>query len=295
MRGIVLNYQLKTAVFMGGLVLILLALGQIVGGTTGVIYALIFAGIFNLILYWYSDKIALLAHGARPATEEEYPQLHRIVSELAMNAGVPRPKIYVIPNQSPNAFATGRDPAHSAVAVTAGILQILDEKELRGVLGHELSHVQHRDILVTTLASIIAAAIFMIARMLQWAFIWGFGDRDSRRESNPLALMAVVAMVILAPIAAVVLQSMISKNREFMADAGGAKLSHDPLSLASALRKLSTWSRRMPLATSPAFHSLYIVHAYFGNFGALFSTHPPIEARIQKLEEMARTFSYLTE
>jgi len=279
---------------MAGLVLILLGLGQMLGGTNGVIFALIFAGIFNLIFYWYSDKIALLAHSARPASEQAYPQLHRIVSELAMKAGLPKPKIYVIPSQSPNAFATGRNPAHSSVAVTEGILQILDEKELRGVLGHELSHIHHRDILVTTLASILAAAIFMIARWLQWGLFWGFGNRDSRRESNPLALIAVLAMAILAPLAAIVLQSLISKNREFMADAGGARLSQDPLSLANALRKLSTWSRRMPLPTSPAFHSLYIVNAYFGNFGALFSTHPPIEVRIQKLEEMARTFSYLT-
>lgn len=284
--------QIRTAVAIGLLTLILLVIGEVVGGANGVFIALGVALVMNLISYWYSDKIALMAHGARPADEMTYSSLHRIVGDLAQQAGIPKPKIYVISTQSPNAFATGRDPDHASVAVTDGILALLDERELRAVLAHELSHVRHRDILITTMATVIASAIFLLARWAQWAMWWG-GGRDRRGGGGALQLVFLLLLLIITPFAVLFLQAMLSQSREYLADEGGARLVHDPLALASALRKLDQWARRIPMPSSPAFSSLYIVHAAFGNFGTWFSTHPPTAERIARLEEMARSMSYI--
>lgn len=292
MSSSMMGRQIRSAVAIGLLVLVLLVIGQLLGGTNGVFIALGIALVLNVVTYWYSDKIALMAHGARPADELTYSSLHRIVGDLAQQAGIPKPKVYIIPTQSPNAFATGRDPAHASVAVTEGILVLVDERELRAVLAHELSHVTHRDILITTMATVIASAIFLLADWARWALMWG-GGRGRRDSGGVLQLVFLLVLLVVTPFAVMFLQAMLSQNREYLADEGGARLGHDPLALASALKKLDQWSRRVPMPASPAYSSLYIVHASFGNFGGWFSTHPPTAERIARLEEMARTMSHL--
>ncbi|MFN4182419.1 MAG: zinc metalloprotease HtpX [bacterium] len=288
MRGYLFGNSVKTIAIFGIMIFLLLLIGEIVGGSGGLVFALIFSGMSTLLMFFFSDKIALAMHGARPAGESEYRRLHQIVQEIATNAGLPKPRVYIVPMAVPNAFATGRSPGSASVAVTEGVLNVLDERELRGVIGHEMAHIQHRDILVVTLAAIVAGAIYMLARWAQWMGFWGMGS-DRRRGGLDVILLLLIA--IFAPIAAFLLQMWVSRTREYMADAQGARLARDPLSLASALKKLHSYNARKPMDTSPAFHSLYIVSSFRG-IESIFSTHPPVEERIRRLEELAMKMDY---
>jgi heat shock protein HtpX len=274
----------KTAFLMVLLTVILVLVGTAIGGRSGSIFALCLAAVFNFIGYWTSDKIALAMHRAKALEPGEAPELEGMVRELAMKASIPMPRLYVIPQPAPNAFATGRDPAHAAVAVTEGALRALKPEELRGVLAHELGHVIHRDILVATIAATMAGAITMLATWARWAAIFGgLGGRDGERRGGGLELLL---MAIVAPIAALLVQMAVSRSREFMADEASARLTRDPLALAGALRRLEAYSRQVPLATSPSSAHMFIVNPLHGGFAGLFSTHPPTEARIQRLEAM---------
>jgi heat shock protein HtpX len=267
---------LKTALLLGLLSAVLLGLGELLGGSSGLMIAFIFAAIMNLGSYWFSDKIVLRMYNAREVGPEH--PLYRIVQRLTVRANLPMPKVYVIPDPSPNAFATGRNPSHAAVAATEGILHVLSEQELEGVLAHELAHVKHRDILTSSVAATIAAAIMMVARM---AMFFGGGRDDDRQGSNPIVLLA---MMILAPIAAMLIQMAISRSREFAADAGGAQIAGNPYGLAEALRKIDAVSKRVPLDANPATAHMFIVKPFTGGgITSLFSSHPPTEARIRAL------------
>ena len=276
---------LKTAFLLTLLTLLLIWLGAAIGGRTGVIVAFCFALILNFVSYWYSDKIVLAIYRAQPATEAEFPQLFRAVSDLTQAASVPMPKIYIIPTQTPNAFATGRDPNHAAVAVTHGILSVLSEDELRGVLSHEIGHVKNRDILIQTVVATIAGAISMIAYMARWTAFFRGGR--GRRGGN---IIGILVMSIVAPIVAMLIQSAISHTREYQADESGARISGAPLSLANALRKLTLASKRIPMrGANPNTAHLFIVNPLSGSgLVRLFSTHPPLEDRIARLEKMAQ-------
>lgn len=281
-----MSNTLKSVLLLATLTGVLVVMGRILGGNAGMIFAFGLAVVMNFSAYWFSDRIALRMAGAREVSPEEAPQLHAIVDELAYRAGLPKPRVAVVESPSPNAFATGRDPNHSLVAVTTGILQILNREELLAVLAHELGHVKNRDILVTSIAATIAGAITMIAQMMQFAaFFGGFGRSDDGEGTNPLAALA---MIILAPIAAMVIQMAVSRSREYGADDTGAQIVGDPLALASALEKLDAWSQRVPLPVNPAVAPLFIVNPLRGQALAnLFSTHPPIEDRIKRLRQMA--------
>jgi heat shock protein HtpX len=266
-------------------VLLVLA-GGAIGGRQGMVMALIFAAVMNLGSYWFSDKIVLATSGAREVSQAEAPDLYRIVDHVAQMAGVPRPRVYVMDTDSPNAFATGRDPAHAAVAVTAGIMRLLSDRELEGVLAHELGHVRNRDTLIMAVVATIAGAITMIAHVGQWALMFGGYGRGSDDEGvNPFAALL---MIIVAPIAATIIQLAISRAREFEADATGARISHDPLALASALEKLAAGEAARPLNPSPATAHLYIVNPFGGGgWQSWFMTHPPIPERVARLRAMA--------
>jgi heat shock protein HtpX len=273
---------LKTGVLLALLAGILIAVGGLIGGQQGATFALIMAIIINFAAYWFSDKIVLAMYRAKAASEAEAPELHRIVRNLARKAGIPMPRVYRIDHPTPNAFATGRNPAHAAVAVTTGIETILNTEELEGVLGHELAHVLHRDILISTLAATIAGAISYLAYWAQWGLM--LGGRD--REINPVQMIAAIVAIIVAPIAAMMVQMAISRSREYHADEGGATLTN-PLSLASALRKLEAGNRQIPLEANPGTAHLFIVNPLSGGgLVNLFSTHPPIRERIARLEAM---------
>ena len=277
----------KTFLLLTGLTLFLLFIGQILGGERGMILALIFAAVLNFVSYFFSDKIAIMSSGAKPVTREQLPRIYEIVERLCAKTGLPMPKLYVIPTQSPNAFATGRNPQHASVAVTRGILQILNDDEMEGVLAHELGHVRNRDILISSVAATIAGAITMLARMAFW-----FGGGDDERRGSPIA---AIAMMILAPFAAMLIQLAISRSREYGADETGAHFTGNPHALASALQKLEQWSQRVPMAASPSTAHLYIIKPLLGmNFGNLFSTHPPTSERIARLTgmEAGQAFKY---
>jgi heat shock protein HtpX len=272
---------IKTALLLGLMSAVLLALGQWLGGANGLVIAFVFAAIMNFGSYWFSDKIVLSMYRAQQVGPDH--QLYRIVERLTQRAGLPMPKVYIIPDASPNAFATGRNPSHAAVAATEGILQILSEHELEGVIAHELAHVKHRDILISSVAATMAAAIMMVARMAHFAALFGgYGGRDDRdRGSNPIALLA---MMILAPLAAMLIQMAISRSREFAADAGGASIAGNPYGLADALRKIDAVSKRVPLDANPATAHMFIVKPFSGGgLTSLFSSHPPTDARIRAL------------
>ncbi len=271
---------------MSLLTLLFVYVGKMVGGDQGMGIAFAFAILTNFFSYWFSDKIVLTLYGAKPVTEAEAPQIYSIVRTLALKSGMPMPKVYIIPSDAPNAFATGRNPNHAAVAVTEGILRILDTNELSGVLGHELSHVRHRDILIGTIVATFAGAIGMLAHMAQWGLMFGGGRRDDNdRGGNPLALLA---MVILAPMAAMLIQLAVSRSREYGADEGGAKLCGNPRYLANALRKLEQGSKMIPMEAQPATAHMFIVSPLTGSgFVNLFRTHPSTEDRIARLEAMA--------
>jgi heat shock protein HtpX len=270
----------KTTLLLGLLSGLLLAIGDLLGGQSGLVLALVVAAGMNLVSYWFSDKIVLRMYRAREVGAGH--PLHALVARLARQAGLPMPRVYVIPEMSPNAFATGRSPRHAAVAATEGLLRLLDERELEGVIAHELAHVKHRDILISSVAATIAAAIMMLARMAQYAAIFGGvrgGDRDN--GPNPIALLA---LVILAPLAAILVQAAISRSREFAADAGAARIVGSPYGLVDALRKIESAARRVPLDANPATAHMFIVKPFTASgLLALFSTHPPTERRIAAL------------
>jgi heat shock protein HtpX len=266
---------------------VLLLLGGALGGATGLIIALIFAFAMNIGSYWFSDKIALKATGAKEVTADQEPQLHRIVEEVSAMAGLPKPRVYVINNDSPNAFATGRNSKHAAVAATTGIMRILDERELKAVFGHELGHIRNHDILVNAMVATIASAIMFIAMIGRWSLFFGLGGRKGDGMGGIIALLA---MIILAPIAATIIRMAVSREREFGADMTGAHIVHDPMALASALQKLESTSRVRPMTVNPAVSHLFIVNPLGKiDFGSLFATHPPTQKRIERLEQLSRT------
>lgn len=277
---------LKTTFLMALLTVILVTAGGALGGQGGIVTAFLFALVMNGVSYWFSDKIVLRMYGAKEVEPKDAPKLYRILQDLTLRAHMPMPKVYVIPQETPNAFATGRDENHAAVAVTEGILDILSESELRGVLAHELSHVKNRDILIGTIAATMAGAISMLANIAQWGLIFGGRSSNDREGGNPIAALA---MIILAPLAAMLVQLAISRGREYGADATGATISGDPLSLANALRKLEQGVEKIPMEANPATAHMFIVSPLTGGgLMTLFSTHPPIEERIRRLEEMGR-------
>ena len=279
----------KSFILMLAMTLLLILVGQLAGGRSGMIAALIFAGIMNFVSYWFSDKIVLFMYKAKEIKETENPKIYSIVRRLTQAANLPMPKIYLINTPMPNAFATGRNPEHAAVAVTSSILEILNEEELMGVLAHELSHVRNRDILIGTLAATAAGAIFMLARMAQFAAIFGGGGRDSNNRNNGLGLIVVA---IVAPIAAMLIQMAISRSREYEADKSGAEISKKPLALASALKKLSAGIKRNPVEINPTTAHMFIMSPFSGkSLFTLFSTHPPMEERVKRLEKMADKMS----
>jgi heat shock protein HtpX len=273
----------KTAFLLTVLTLLLMFIGRAFGGQNGMLIALAFAAVMNFVSYFFSDKIALAMYRARPVTREELPRAYQIVERLTQRIGIPMPKMYVIPTDSPNAFATGRNPAHASVAVTQGILNLLTDEEMEGVLAHELGHVRNRDILISSIAATIAGAITYLATMGRWAMIFGGYERDDNNRGGGGGLAALF-MLILAPIAASLIQLAVSRSREYQADATGAHLTGNPYALASALQKLDADSRRVPMAATPSTAHLFIIQPLLGmNFGNLFSTHPPIAKRIERL------------
>ncbi len=277
----------KTAVLLAALTSLVVLIGNAVGGQQGMLFAFILAVAMNFGSYWFSDRIVLAMYRARPIEEAQAPDLYRIVRRLTSRAGVPMPRIYLIPSDTPNAFATGRNPEHAAVAVTGGIMRMLDDDELEGVLAHELSHVKNRDTLTMTIAATLAGVITYLAHMAQWAAIFGGGRRDDEEGSGGGGIGALL-MFILAPIAAMLIQLAISRAREFQADASGARLVGRPWGLAKALEKLEMASRMAPMDATPATAHLFIVNPLRGaGLLTLFSTHPPVQERIARLRAMA--------
>ncbi len=271
----------KSTLLLVTLTVFLIFVGGAVGGRNGMLLALVISTAFNFVSYFYSDKLALAMYNAEPVTRAELPRAYEVVERLTAKQGLPMPKIYVLPTESPNAFATGRSPQHASVAVTHGILRLLDDEELEGVLAHELGHVRNRDILTSSIAATLAGAITMVARMGYWASLFGGGERDRERGGGLTGLL----MIILAPIAATLIQLAISRSREYEADATGSAVTGNPYALARALQKLDDYSRRIPMQASPTTAHLFIVAPLLsgGGFGQMFSTHPPIKERIMRL------------
>ena len=276
----------KTVFLMAVMTVLLVFAGSLIGGKGGMMIAFVMALVMNVGSYWFSDKIVLRMYGGQELTQADAPELFQITRELAANGGLPMPKVYLIRGDQPNAFATGRDPDHAAVAVTEGIMRLLSRDELRGVIAHELAHVKHRDILIGTIAATMAGAISMIANMAQWAMIFGGGrSSDDREGGSPIGGLV---MMIVAPFAAMLIQMAISRSREFMADEGGAQMAGNPMSLANALRKLEARAHQIPMDASPSTAHMFIVNPLSGGgVMKLFSTHPPMEERIARLEAMA--------
>lgn len=267
--------NLKTFFLLTLLTLLAIGIGEYFGGRNGMVLGFVIAAITNFVSYFFSDKIALATYRAQPVTREELPRVYAVVERLVQKAGIPMPKLYVIPTDSPNAFATGRNPNHASVAVTQGILNLLNDDELEGVLAHELGHVRNRDILTSSIAATLAGAIVMVARLSFW---FGLGGRDDRDRGGG------ILMIILAPLAATLIQLWVSRTREYEADATGAHITHNPYALASALQKLDAYSKRIPMAASPSSAHLFIVQPLLGeSFMNLLSTHPPIAKRIERL------------
>ncbi len=277
----------KTVGLMTFMVVLFVAIGGALGGRGGMMMAIILATVMNFGMYWFSDKLVLKMYSAQPVSEAEAPELYSIVRMLAQKAGMPMPKVYIMAEETPNAFATGRNPEHAVVAVTQGIMRILSREELTGVIAHELAHIKHRDMLTGTMVATIAGAISMLAQMAQWAMIFGGSRRDDDEGGNPIAALV---MMIVAPIAAMLVQMAISRTREYEADKGGAQLAGDPHWLANALLKLERGNQVIPMADAkPATAHMFIVNPlHGGGLMNLFSTHPPIAERVRRLEEMAR-------
>ncbi len=274
---------IKTALLMGLMTGLLLAVGSLFGNQ-GLVFALLFAGALNFASFWFSDKIVLRAYRAQPATAERFPRLHAIVERLCARAGLPKPALYVLPSPGANAFATGRSPRHAAVAVTAGLLQNLDETELEGVIAHELGHVRNRDILVASVSATLAGAIAMLARIVGYSMIFGgYGNRD--RDGG--GALGAVAMMIVAPLAAMFIQMAVSRTREYKADATGARIVGHPHGLISALQKLEHLAARVPVEASPTTSHLFIVKPLSGGLAGLFATHPPVQERIRRLQSLS--------
>ncbi len=279
-----MSNMFKTALLLAVLTVLLVLIGGAIGGQQGMLVAFVLALGMNFFSYWFSDKMVLAMYRAKPIQESQAPALYRIVRTLATRGGIPMPRVYLIPSETPNAFATGRNPQHAAVAVTEGSMRILDEEELEGVLAHELSHVKNRDVLIATIAATLAGAITYLAHMAQWAMIFG-GRRDDEEEGG--GVLGGILMAILAPIAAMLIQMAVSRAREFQADATGARLAGKPWGLAKALEKLEMASKAVPMDASPATAHLFIVNPLSGqSLLRLFSTHPPIEERIARLRSM---------
>ena len=278
--------QIKTAMLLALLSGIIIVLGGAMGGKTGIMIALILALVMNVGSYWYSDKIVLSMYGAQEVGPNDAPMLHAMVEELAHNAGIPKPRVMIVAQEAPNAFATGRNPEHGVVCVTDGIMRLLAPEELRGVLAHEIGHIKNRDILVQSIAAVLGGAVVMMANMLQWGAIFGMGRGDD--EEGGHGLLSGLLMAILAPIAASLIQMAISRSREYLADATGARISGTPLALAGALGKLETYAQRIPMNANPATENMFIVNPFAGmSMASLFSTHPPTEDRIRRLRDMA--------
>lgn len=277
--------RMKTFMLMAGLTALFAVIGKALGGQTGMFIAFGLALAMNFFSYWFSDKIVLKMYRAQEVSEHDQPALHSMVRSLATRANLPMPKVYIIPGDQPNAFATGRNPQHAVVAVTEGIMRILDRDELAGVIGHELAHIKHRDILIGTIAATIAGAISMIANMAQWAMIFGAGRSDDEEGQNPIAMLV---SIIIAPIAAMLIQMAISRSREYMADEEGARIAGNPRYLSNALRKLHTAAQQIPMTATPATAHMFIVSPFSGGGAllSLFSTHPPMEKRIARLESL---------
>jgi heat shock protein HtpX len=273
----------KTTILLTVMTLLFMLVGQALGGQRGMLMALIFAAFMNFISYFFSDKIALAAYRARPITRDELPRVYNIVERLSQKVGLPMPKVYLIPTDSPNAFATGRNPQHASVAVTQGILGLLNDDELEGVIAHELGHVRNRDILISSIAATLAGAITWLAHVARWGMIFGGygGDRDDRRGGG----LAGLIMIFLAPFAAMLIQLAVSRSREYGADDTGAHWTGNPYALASALAKIDAYSKQRPLVASPSTAHLFIIQPFLGgmSFGNLFSTHPPTAKRIERL------------
>ena len=275
----------KTTVLLVCLTLLLILVGGLVGGRSGMVFALVLAAVMNFTSYWFSDKIVLKIYRAQKIEEKDDPRLYRIVRTATQNARLPMPQVYVIPTDSPNAFATGRNPNHAAVVATHGILKILDDDELEGVISHELAHIKNRDILTASVVATIAGAIGMLAFMARWAAIFGGYGSDSNRGGG----LGLLVTAIVAPIAAMLIQLAISRSREYAADQGAASISHKPLALAQALEKLQNASKRIPLEANPSTAHLFIVNPLRGGgIASLFSTHPPVKERVARLRKMAR-------
>jgi heat shock protein HtpX len=275
---------MKTTLLLAVLTGLLLWVGEMLGGQQGMVMALLFAGVMNFVAYFFSDKIALAMHRAQPVDEASAPQLYAVVAELAQRASIPMPRLYVIPEAQPNAFATGRNPQHAAVAVTEGLLRTMDREELKGVLAHEMTHVLHRDILISSIAATIAGALAMVARMAGYAMMFtGRGGREDRGGG-----MGGLFFIIVAPIAALLIQLAISRSREYAADEGGAKLAGNPMGLSAALRKLGAYTQRIPMQTAhPTTAHMMIANPFSGGgLTSLFATHPPMEKRIARLDAM---------
>ncbi len=281
-----MSNQLKTVLLLGAMTAILIWFGNAIGGTNGMMVALVMAAIMNFASYWFSDKIVLRMYGAQEVTPQQAPELYAMVGDLAREAGLPMPKVFVIPQDTPNAFATGRNPSHAVVAVTEGIVRLLSPAELKGVLAHEMTHVRHRDILIQSVAATLGGAIMTLANMFRFAPLYVGGEEEQRR-GNPLSLML---FVILGPFAAMLIQMAISRSREYLADEGGARLCHDPEPLARALEKLEFANQQMPMLVNPATENMFIVNPLTGGgLMSLFSTHPPIAERVARLRAMRVT------
>ncbi len=280
--------RVKTAMLLALLTALLVWAGQALAGQNGLVMGLVVAGVMNFGAYWWSDKIVLRMYRAQEVSESQAPELFGIVRQLAQAAQIPMPKVYIIPEEAPNAFATGRNPQNAAVAVTEGLMRLCNRDELAGVLGHELGHVKHRDTLIMVVAATLAGALSMIANIAQWGLIFGGGRSNNEEGSHPAA--ALIGIIV-APLAAMLIQMAISRSREFLADEAGARLTGNPLALASALRKLQAYSQRIPMhAGSPATAHLFIVNPFAGGgLAKLFSTHPPMEERVARLEAMMRS------
>jgi len=271
---------LKTTILLAALTALFIFIGNLLGGQTGMIIALVIAAAMNFISYWFSDRIVLAMYRARPISREDAPKLYRMVEDLTAKAGLPMPKLYVLPNDTPNAFATGRNPEHAAVAVTQGLLDLMEYEEVQGVVAHELSHVKHRDTLISSIAATLAGAIMILSRIAMWGGLFFGGGGDDEGDN----IFGLLAMAILAPIAAILIQMAISRSREFKADAGSAKITGNPYGLASALKKLAAANKRMPMRASRNTANLFIIEPFMGkSFTKLFSTHPPIEERVRRL------------
>jgi heat shock protein HtpX len=277
--------QLKTTVLLAALTVLIVLIGRMFGGNQGMMIAFIFAMVMNFGSYWFSDKIVLAMYRAKELTSSEAPRIHQVVAELAQKGGIPKPRVYLIPSETPNAFATGRNPEHAVVAVTQGIVRLLDDDELKGVLAHELGHVKNRDILIGSIAATLAGVVMMLASMARFAAIFGLGGSDD----DDGGIIGLILMSILAPLGAMLIQMAISRSREYLADETGARLAGNPRSLATALEKLASASQRIPMREAkPATAHMFIVNPLSGGgFSKWFSTHPPMEERVRRLRAMA--------